>query len=153
MSTPSDQIRIRPCAAGDEEQLAELLYNNFPDPLEPSQIQTTWLWQFRNTFSKAGGVAVAELDGNIVAQYAVMTLPARYQGRDITGAVSTATVTDKSARGQGLFTKLAAKVYDDIAAQGVGVVFGFPNSQSISGFTKRLDWFEIAPGIRGLQPR
>jgi hypothetical protein len=138
-------IIIRDPIDGDEESLAVLLHNNFPNSPAPAVIHKTWRWQFRNAFSRNSGVAVAERDGDIVAQYAVMWFPMIYKGQQIDGAVSTATVTDKSVRGQGLFTKLAVKVYQDIAAESAKIIYGFPNSQSINGFIKHLEWFEVAP--------
>jgi hypothetical protein len=145
MSSIRGEIIIRPCENKDEQSIAELLHNNYPNTPDPASIHKTWCWQFKNNFTKASGVAIAELEGNIVAQYAVMWLPMIYKGRMIEGAVSTATVTDKSARGRGLFTKLASKVYQDIASSGAKIVYGFPNSQSIHGFLSHLDWFEVAP--------
>lgn len=138
-------IIIRDSIDGDEKSLAILLHNNFPNAPEPEKIQKTWCWQFRNCFSKNGGVAVAQCSDEVVAQYAVMCFPMIYKGQSIDGAVSTATATDKSVRGQGLFTKLAAKVYQDIAMAGTKIVYGFPNSQSVNGFIKHLAWFEVAP--------
>lgn len=146
MSVKKDPfIIIRDSIDGDEKSLAILLHNSFPNAPKPEKIQKIWCWQFRNCFSKNNGVAIAQHSDVIVAQYAIMWLPMVYKGQPIDGAVSTATVTNKSVRGQGIFTKLAAKVYRDIAIAGAKIVYGFPNSQSINGFTKRLEWFEVAP--------
>jgi hypothetical protein len=153
MSLKKDpSIIIRDFIHGDEESLAVLLHNNFPNSPAPETIQKTWHWQFRNAFSKNSGVAVAERGGDIVAQYAVMWFPMIYKGQQIDGAVSTATVTDKSARGQGLFTKLAVKVYQDVAAESAKIIYGFPNGQSINGFIKHLEWFEVAPFPLHIKP-
>jgi predicted GNAT family acetyltransferase len=88
-------------------------------------------------------VAVAAVGVKIVAQYALMRLPLSYQGSVIDGAISTATVTDKRHRGKGLFTQLAETLYENVEKDGCKIVFGFPNSQSIHGFTTRLGWFEV----------
>jgi hypothetical protein len=144
MTLDSNEINIRDCSPEDEDALAVLLFANFPNALDPSAIHKTWLWQFRNRFSKKSGVAVAQKGNNLVAQYAVMWFPMIYKHSLIQGAISTATVTDRSVRKQGLFTKLAKKVYQDIAADGAKIVFGFPNSQSVQGFIKNLDWFKVA---------
>lgn len=144
MVKKNDEMILRGYKNGDEKQISRLFFNNFPDTLEPESICKTWMWQFQNSFSKDSGVSVAELCDEIVAHYAVMWFPMSYQGRRISGAVSTATVTDKKARGKGLFTKLAKRVFAEIETDGCKLVFGFPNSQSIRGFVKRLEWFEIA---------
>ncbi|MCD4743792.1 MAG: GNAT family N-acetyltransferase, partial [Desulfobacteraceae bacterium] len=144
MTKKNDEMILRGYKGGDEKQISHLFFNNFPDTLDPELICKTWLWQFQNSFSKDSGVSVAELSDEIVAHYAVMWFPMCYQDRRISGAVSTATVTDKKARGKGLFTKLAKKVFTEIETEGCKLVFGFPNSQSIRGFIKKLEWFEIA---------
>ena len=36
-------------------------------------------------------------------------------------------------------------IYDAAAAEGVAGVYGFPNSASVSGFEKRLDWSMMDP--------
>ena len=139
------KIYLRSYAEGDENSIAELLHNNFPNALPSDSIRETWMWQFKKEGSRNSGVAVAELNGQIVAQYAVMGFPMNCQGQQIDGAISTATVTDEAVRGQGLFTKLAGKVYADTEKDGCKLIFGFPNSQSIQGFIRKLDWFEIGP--------
>ena len=144
MAKQNDEMILRGYKEGDEKQISRLFFNNFPDTLDPESICKTWLWQFQNLFSKESGVSVAELCDEVVAHYAVMWFPMSYQGRRISGAVSTATVTDKKARGKGLFTKLAKRVFTEIETDGCKLVFGFPNSQSINGFIKKLEWFEIA---------
>lgn len=140
----SEEIKIRNYIEGDELRIAPLLHSNFPNAPESQSILETWLWQFKNDFSKESGVAVAERESEIVAHYAVMWFLMNYQDQLIEGAISTATVTDKRVRGKGLFTELARKVYADIKAEGCKIVYGFPNSQSINGFMNRLGWFEIA---------
>ena len=144
MAKQNDEMILRGYREGDEKQISRLFFNNFPDTFDLESICKTWLWQFQNLFSKESGVSVAELCDEIVAHYAVMWFPMSYQGRRISGAVSTATVTDKKARGKGLFTKLAKRVFTEIETDGCKLVFGFPNSQSINGFIKKLEWFEIA---------
>lgn len=137
-------MTIRNYQENDIHNISCLLCNNFPNTLGGDAICKTWQWQFQNRFSKPSGVSLADLSGEIVAHYAVMWLPMCYQGKAIQGAVSTATVTDSKVRGKGLFTKLAKKVFKETEEDGCKIVFGFPNSQSIRGFIKHLEWFQIA---------
>jgi GNAT superfamily N-acetyltransferase len=139
----SSQIRVRPYREGDEHGISKLLHGNFPDTLEPDSIKKTWSWQFRNRFVVSPPVVVAEIDSEIVGQYALMRFPMSYQGATIKGAISTATVTDKRYRGRGLFTRLAERLFEDMERDGCEIVFGFPNAQSIHGFISRLGWFEV----------
>jgi len=140
-----DIINIRSYEDGDEDGIARLTQQNFPNTPDASSICQTWRWQFKNDFSKDGSIAVAEVNSSIVAHYAVMCFEMNYQDQTIIGSVSTATVTEKSFRGKGLFTKLARNVYNDLSRSGCKIVFGFPNSQSIRGFITRLDWFNVCP--------
>ncbi|MGO8714633.1 MAG: GNAT family N-acetyltransferase, partial [Smithella sp.] len=133
-----DIVNIRSYEDGDEDGIARLMQQNFPNTPDASCIRQTWRWQFKNDFSKDGSIAVAEVNSSIVAHYAVMCFEMNYQDQTIIGGVSTATVTEKSFRGKGLFTKLARNVYNDLSRSGCKIVFGFPNSQSIRGFITRL---------------
>ncbi len=137
-------ITLRAYRPGDEDAIAELLRANYPNTPDVVSIRTMWLWQFRNAISRDSCVAVAEMDGRIVGHYAAMWLEMNYPGRRIQGAISTATVTDKSVRGRGVFVDLARKAYQNLAADGCSLVFGFPNSQSVHGFVTKLNW--VQPG-------
>lgn len=140
--TDNAEISFRAYRAGDEGAIAELLRDNYPNTPDVAAIRTMWMWQFRNEISRDSCVAVAEMEGRIVGHYAVMWLEMTYRGQTIQGAISTATVTDKSVRGRGVFVKLARKAYENLAADGCSLVFGFPNSQSIHGFVTKLNWLE-----------
>jgi hypothetical protein len=136
-------VQIRRYQDSDEHALSCLLHNNFPNTLAPGEIYKTWVWQFKNLYGFWPPVVLAEIDSNIIAQYAVMRLPVHYKKNSVQGAISTATVTDASHRGKGLFTKLAQALYEDLKKDGCQIVFGFPNKQSFHGFVSRLGWFEI----------
>ncbi len=138
----SAEITIRVHRAGDELAIAELLRDNYPNTPDVAKIREMWTWQFRNEISRDSCVVVAEMNARIVGHYAVMWLDMTYRGRRIAGAISTATVTDKSVRGRGIFVALARKAYENLAADGCKLVFGFPNSQSIHGFVTKLNWLE-----------
>lgn len=138
----SAEISIRAYRAGDEQGIAELLRDNYPNTPDVATIRAMWSWQFRNEISRDSCVAVAEMNSRIVGHYAVMWLDMTYAGRSIKGAISTATVTDKSVRGRGVFLALARKAYENIAADGCSLVYGFPNSQSVHGFVTKLNWLE-----------
>jgi N-acetylglutamate synthase-like GNAT family acetyltransferase len=134
---------IRKYKEGDEARIAQLLHDNFPNTFEPDSIRKTWVWQFKNRFAVSPPVVVAEIDSEVVAQYAVMRFPMSYKETRVEGAISTATATDTKHRGKGLFIKLAQALYEDITKDGCQIVFGFPNAQSIQGFIARLGWFEV----------
>mgnify|MGYP001247013112 CR=1 FL=1 len=150
MKTPSEynvNIVLRTYREGDVDRISRLMEENYPHTLGAQVIRETWLWQFKNAFSNEKSVAVAEIGSEIIAHYAVMCFDMNYRGTRIIGALSTATVTDRSVRGKGLFRQLAEKVYADLSTEQCSIIFGFPNSQSIRGFIEKLDWFEICPSL------
>lgn len=61
------------------------------------------------------------------------------------GSQSLDTMTDADYRGQGLFIKLANDVYQKASTDDVKLVYGFPNGNSIHGFSKKLEWHELDP--------
>lgn len=144
VKTEADDITIRTYKSGDDKAIAELMHRNFPDTFDVDAICKTSAWQFRNSFSKNSGVAIAEAEGKVAAHYAIMWLPMTYKREIIDGAISTASVTDMRFRRRGLFPKLAEKVYHDIRKEGCRLVFGFPNSQSNYSIFRKIGWFEVS---------
>lgn len=61
------------------------------------------------------------------------------------GSQSLDTITDVDFRGKGLFIKLATDVYQKAKSAKVCLVYGFPNGNSIHGFTKKLEWQALDP--------
>ena len=54
------------------------------------------------------------------------------------------TMTHPDYRGQGLFERCASALYEQIAAAGVEVVWGFPNRNSNVPFRRKLQWSAVA---------
>jgi len=55
------------------------------------------------------------------------------------------TITDSDFRGKGLFTNLARSVYRKANNTNISLVYGFPNGNSIHGFTRKLEWEVLDP--------
>lgn len=75
-----------------------------------------------------------------VAAYSAFPVPFRAGGREGSAIQSFDTLTLPSHRGRGLFVRLASMAYDLAAESGELAVFGFPNDQSVHGFSSRLCW-------------
>jgi GNAT superfamily N-acetyltransferase len=60
-------------------------------------------------------------------------------------AQSLDTLTTAEYRGRGVFTTLAAAVYARAAAEGMRLVYGFPNKNSVHGLFVKLDWTALDP--------
>ena len=84
-------------------------------------------------------------DARLAAIYAVFPVAMRVEGKRALGVQSLNTLTDSEFRGKGLFVRLASSLYERSARDGVAVVYGFPNGNSVHGFYKKLDWKSLDP--------
>jgi GNAT superfamily N-acetyltransferase len=82
------------------------------------------------------------MDGNRpAAYYGVFKQTLVINGVElISAAQSGDTMTDPDYRGQGLFIELAKITYQEARKQGIELIFGFPNENSLPGFKKHLGW-------------
>jgi GNAT superfamily N-acetyltransferase len=132
---------IRPYRDGDEKQILKLRQAVFGD-LDPVRLkESTWQWQFQNNPSGKAICFLAESNGKIVGQYA--TIPTRFSihGKETLLAFSCDTMIHPEYRHQGLFSVLARTLYDFLETlPDINLVWGFPNDQSLPGFTGKLDW-------------
>lgn len=75
-----------------------------------------------------------------VAFYGVIPTLLWHEGKSIIAAQSADTMTHPDYRGLGLFVKLANHTYTLCKLEGVRLVFGFPNQNSLPGFMNKLNW-------------
>lgn len=92
--------------------------------------------------SNLGFIAYSKETNEPSAFYGVYSYPITLKGKNILAVQSGDTMTHKSHTGKGLFTLLAKKTYQYIEESGVQFVFGFPNDNSLPGFTKKLGWIQ-----------
>ncbi|OOQ57269.1 GNAT family N-acetyltransferase [Mucilaginibacter pedocola] len=79
-------------------------------------------------------------DGLPAAFYAVLPCFVEHEGRLILAAQSADTMTHPGHRNQGLFVALAELTYSLCRKEGIRLVFGFPNQNSLPGFMNKLGW-------------
>jgi len=75
-----------------------------------------------------------------VAFYAVIPCFIKYEDQLVLAAQSADTMTHPAHRNKGLFVELANRTYDLCRAEGIRLVFGFPNQNSVHGFVNKLNW-------------
>lgn len=92
-----------------------------------------------------------------IAFYGVIPTVLWYNGKMILAAQSADTMTHPGYRNMGLFKALANLAYTLCKQEGIGLVFGFPNQNSLPGFIKlgwhmneSMDSFQIR--VRGAFP-
>lgn len=89
-----------------------------------------------------GFIAYSE-SGEPAAYYGVFAQKLIINNQVFFAAQSGDTMTHKNHTGKGLFTSLAKMTYDLAKEQGVLLVFGFPNANSLPGFVKKLNWTQL----------
>jgi GNAT superfamily N-acetyltransferase len=76
--------------------------------------------------------------------YGVIPTLLWYDGKAILAAQSADTMTHSDYRNLGLFTELANLTYALCKTEGVRLIFGFPNQNSLPGFINKLGWHTTA---------
>jgi len=126
---------------GDEKGLFELYKRVYPESQDDIEKWLKW-WQWKYNESPAGKsiIWVAEADGIIVGQYAVVPTLLKIGADIVHGAQSLDTMTDPKFRRQGIFENLAKGAFNEAKTKGINVIYGFPNEFSYPGFISKLGW-------------
>ncbi len=115
----------------------------FNDVFGESRSIEEWNWEFLENPVKRIFAVVAEHEGKIVGQYALLPKWMNVEKRRVLGALSVDTMVHPLYRNQGLFVSLAKECYRQASKEGVSVVYGFPNKNSYHGFIYNLGWHEV----------
>lgn len=135
---------IRAYREGDEEGIFELDKAVHPSRVsDMEQWLKWWRWMYKDNPAGTGKIWLAEHDGRIVGQYAIVPVRVKIGSKVILSSQSLDTMTHPDYRRQGMFETLAKKVYDEARNEGIYLVYGFPNEFSYPGFIKKLNWFCI----------
>lgn len=102
-------------------------------------------WQYVDNPTRELFVDLAVSGDRVGAIYAVQPVMARVGGASVLAAQSVDTLVDADFRGRGLFTKMAASVYDQVHEHDGAFVYGFPNANSAPGFFEKLGWRSLDP--------
>lgn len=116
---------------------------NSPRPRSLEQLR----WQYVDNPTGRLYVDLAEAPegGRLAAVYASMPGTLRLGGQRRLGLQSLDTLTDEDFRGQGLFLRLARSTFARAEADGVALIYGFPNGNSAHGFFQKLGWTSLDP--------
>jgi len=137
--------QIREYREGDEHQILQLRRIIFGDVDTVRLKLSTWYWQFRDNPAGKAICLLAEDDGVVVGQYAIIPTRFKFFGKKITFALSCDTMIHPAYRKWGLFTALASELYNSLESDyGITTIWGFPNAASLPGFTRRLEWNLLA---------
>lgn len=133
-------LEIRPMS-GDEMDLRRFA-GCFEANGDPKDLRVL-RWQYLANPVKDVFVDFAATPDAIGGVYATFPVEMQIGEHRVVGVQSLDTLTDANFRGKGLFTKLAAGVYDRCQRKGVALVYGFPNDSSAPGFFGKLGWTRL----------
>lgn len=128
--------RFTPSHYEDLRSLYKEVYGHPPSFLELNNVFDT------NDFGlfTIGFLAIHNETGGVAAYYGVFPVIGFVNGKEALIAQSGATMTSPTHQKKGLFTLLATHTYEAAREEGVVMIFGFPNQNSLPGFQKKLNW-------------
>lgn len=122
------------------------LYKGCFDSNESEKNIDVLKWQFfENGNENFVDIEFDEQKKKVAAIYATFGVRFKIDSSVYLGSQSLDTITDIDYRGKGLFIKLAKDVYEKAKDNGVALVYGFPNGNSIHGFKTKLNWEVLDP--------
>ena len=90
-----------------------------------------------------GFIAIHSASNQLAAYYGVYPVKLIYKDEAILAAQSGDTMTHSQHRLRGLFIQLARLTFEECKANGIRLIFGFPNDNSLPGFINKLNWQKI----------
>jgi len=144
--------RSRPATRDDGAAIARL----FEAVFHEKQPISHWRWKYVDNATKMMCTVVAEDSQGIVGQCALLPTWMSFQGLKVMGAQRVDSMVHPDYRQQGMFATLAKDCYALASAQGIKLMYHFPNEQSYPVSVKELgsDYVgELAPLVKILNPR
>lgn len=133
-------VDIRAYQVGDEEAIIRLFSEAHPGR---EMNLAEWDWRYGKNPAGHGCVMLGWEGARLVSHYATMSRMILWEGTPTRTELSVNTMTAPTHRGQRLFQRLAEAAYAALEAEGVSVVWGFPNSMSHRIFLRNLRWRDI----------
>lgn len=136
-------FEIRNYRPGDENAICALFERVFGKPMGETESALHWQWEYIDNPLKEIFIKLAWDNERLVGQYAASPVRISVDSRDIIAALSHDTMTDPEYSGLGIFRNTAEILYADQEKANNCFIYGFPNRNSIHGFTKNLHWHRI----------
>lgn len=129
----------------DKPLSVDLIRSTFEASFKQKFDDQYWKWRFlTNPVSSKIYIAYI-LDGStLAAYYAVSPVIISDGNQQYKFALSNMTMTHPDHQGKGYFKQLAAKLYDELKADGFDGIVGFANHNSHYGFKTHLGWKDLS---------
>lgn len=118
----------------------EAIEGLFVECFNHKSIDDIWKWAYLDNPNGEPLVTLCYEEETLVGHYAIIPMPLANHSWKKNSYLSMTTMVATSYRKFGLFSELAHYTYKMAAERGVDFIIGFPNSNSIPGFKKRLNW-------------
>ncbi len=144
---------IKQYEPGDEEGIFELDKAVHPSP--PKNIEAWlrwWQWMYGQNPAGAGIVWLAQHEGRIVGQSALVPVSVKFGTRVLAGFQAVDTMTHPEYRRQGIYETLARKTYAEAGKRGIHLGYRFPNQNSYPIAVNKLGWIHVATMQLMLKP-
>lgn len=124
---------------GDERHILSLFQTSFKRPMS----EKYWQWRFQQIERAENLILLAWENDILVGHYAVSPLSISFKNEKLSAALSLTTMVHPNWQRKNIFTLLASQLYEKLWEDGYECVFGFPNNNSFTGFTSKLNWTAI----------
>ena len=146
-SMPSDEpsrLVYRDYQPGDEKQIVALMAPYWSHTISCDE----WIHEYIGSPDGPTISRVCEIDGRIVAHYALILMQMTVAGRNVLGGKGEGSIVDKEYRktsprlkhllppDRAIFTRLSREVWEAGIARGVDIMWGFPNKMALGGHLK-----------------
>ena len=129
-----DVRRLNKQNLADVEKLHTVVYGRVP-------AENFFLNKYNTAFVGAEYIGYIAYDQQMpIAFYGVIPCFLSVNDETILSAQSADTMTHPDYRNKGLFVELAERTYQLCIGEGIRLIFGFPNQNSLPGFVNKLGW-------------
>lgn len=138
---------VRAYREGDEDRIFELYKAVYPEKeYNHEKWLRWWRWMYKDNPAGPGRIWLAEHDGKIVGQHAIIPVEVKIGDKTVAGSLSLDAMTHPDYRRQKMFETLAKRVYDEAARGNTHLLYAIlhANNFSYTGFIKKLNWFDVA---------
>jgi GNAT superfamily N-acetyltransferase len=143
-------ISVRAYRQGDEAGIFLLQQAVYPDrKYDREKWLRRWRWMYQQNPAGKPVIYLAEDDGKIVGQYAIVPVRMKIGEVNTLSAISLDTMTHPDYRGQGIFTALSTWVFDDAGKRGIDTIYGMPNK--MTSWHQKY-WLEVGPKSLLIKP-
>ena len=135
-----DEIVFRQCRLGDESRIVDLYVIGAP------QKRTIGFWEWINKCGPFGQsiVEVGELDGKIVATYAVMPVQVQFKKELVKAGFGIQLFIHNEHRNINNTILIANRVYKRCEKEDFNFIYGFPNDYAFPLHSKVMGWEHVA---------